>query len=465
MNRTGERIARTIGVLALALSLWLAVSGRMWPTARASNGAVDVLRIDERNADAAVVVARAVGAFLVQRAATGDSQTWPTLSVPFAVIPSDGVRAALGAAVSAGIPIHWWDSSGVRALALTASHAPRPQASTLIAAHALVTDDSATFAMTVSDVGGVLDSVTGGVLALRLAATQLQSPVRVLVRRDGKPVVSASVRVPGPVAVRRVLFYGAPGWETKFVMAALEESGWLVDGTLTLSPTARVRIGAPALLDTARYSAVVVLDSGHASARDLRRFVGQGGGVLFAGEALRDPAFATLLASRITTVRAAVAGGLLTDQPRRGLSAYHLRTDGGSIVLERDGRDAVVTIARRLVGRVLASGYRSTWHWRMEGREGSADEHRRWWNELVSAVAFAPADNRSDGASTTNVADWPGDAAPLADLVARLGARSPRVPPLAQPASGTVLPLWLLFAITCAALVTEWGLRRQRGAP
>ncbi len=465
MNRQVERIARAAGVLALMVALLLSLTRSMRPIAATARHRVHLLRIDARNADSAVAVARAVGALVVGNAMAGQSAPWPSLTVRLGVIPSLGVRAVLGGAASAGLSIRWWDSTGVRALALDASAVPMPQSLTLIAASvAAMSDSASTYALTVRDAGGVLDSVAGTAVPIRLRAAQLQGPVRALVQRNGETVVTAMVPAPLASAVRRVLFMGQPGWDAKFVVAALEESGWAVDGTLAVSPTARVRIGAPAALDTARYSAVVVLDSGVANARTLRRFVSQGGGAVIAGDAVRDPELASLRPVRMGADRAVVAGALLTDQPRRGLSAYALRAERGAIVLEREGLVAEVVVARRGVGRVLASGYRSTWRWRMEGREESVEAHRRWWNALVSAVAFTPPSAAGDTSRAGPVANWPGDAAPLADLIARVGAREVEGVVAVETSSRDGLPLWVLFAVAGAALVTEWALRRFRGA-
>ncbi len=466
MNRRVERIARAVGVFALMVALLLSVTRTMRPRTATARHRVPLLRIDARNADSAVAVARVVGALVVGNVIDRLGALWPSLTVRLRVIPSLGVRAVLGGAASAGLSIRWWDSTGVRALALDASAVPMPQSPTLIAASmAAMSESGSIYALTVRDAGGVLDSVAGTAVPIRLRAAQLQGPVRALVQQNGETVVSAMVPVPLASAVRRVLFMGQPGWDAKFVVAALEESGWLVDGALTVAPTARIRIGAPAALDTARYSAVVVLDSGVANARSLRRFVLQGGGAVIAGDALRDPGLASLLPARVNAERAVVAGALLTDQPRRGLSAWSLRAEREAIVLEREGPVAEVVVARRGVGRVLASGYRSTWRWRMEGREGSVEAHRRWWNALVSAVAFTPLSTPGDTIRGRPVANWPGEAAPLADLIARVGVREVEEMAANETRSGDGLPLWLLFTIAGAALVTEWALRRYRGAP
>jgi hypothetical protein len=183
---------------------------------------------------------------------------------------------------------------------------------------------------------------------------------------------------------------------------------------------------------------------------------------VIAGDALRDVTLSSV-GGRIAEERAPIAGALLTDEPRRGLAAFHLAAGPTSLTLEREGDDAVVVVARQRVGRVLASGYRGTWHWRMEGRDESADAHRRWWSDLVGVVAFAPAPD--DSASAAPVSRWPGDAAPIADLVARLGPASAVDTLPALRATGAWPPLRLLFVVAVVALLVEWALRRLRGAP
>jgi len=467
MTRGVERIARSVGIAALGLALILTVIGTWGQASVATRGGVPVLRVDARNADSAVGVARALAELVIREATTRTPRQWPSLFLDVTVIPSAGVRAVLGGATGAGMPVRWWDSTGVRAMALDAVWAPMPQSSTFIAAasDAAPTDRPVTFALTARDAGGVLDSVADLTVPLRIRATRLQGPVRAQLHRSGQLMVTASVPAPAAAAVRRILLLAQPGWEAKFVVAALEESGWLVDGTLAVSPTARVRLGTPTTLDTTRYSVALVLDSGVANVQALRRFLGQGGGVVISGEALRDPSLASLRPARIVDDRAVIAGALLSDAPRQGVSAYRLDADKATVVLEREGSAAMLVVARRGIGRVLASGYRSTWHWRMEGREGSAGAHRQWWNELVSTVAFAPRRAASDSLRDGTTRRWPGDAAPVADLIARIGAPSPGASRVEVPASRARFPAWILFVIAAVSLLTEWALRRLRGAP
>src|SRR6185503_3808548 len=91
-----------------------------------------------------------------------------------------------------------------------------------------------------------------------------------------------------PPATQRVFVAGAAGWESKFIIAALEEHGWNVDAHLVVAPQRDVYQGARGTLDPSRYAAVVLADSAAAEAAgDLETFTRRGGGVVLAGDATR----------------------------------------------------------------------------------------------------------------------------------------------------------------------------------
>ena len=265
-----------------------------------------------------------------------------------------------------------------------------------------------------------------------------------------------------------------PGWESRFTAAALEEAGWRVDGSYRVAPRTAVTLGAPARLDTSRYAVVVLLDSMSVDAAGLMRFVRQGGGLVLGGDALRIPALAPINPVRATSTRGAVAGALLTDTPSRGLEAWELVVKRGAFVVRADASDhrhaEPVLVAHRVeAGRVVASAYRNSWRWRMEGTDDGAAEHRAWWGGVLALAAGVPA------AVADSLADaYPGDAAPYADLVARSGKAVPvdsagvpdAVP--ARTAFDTVLDRLrsssgLLFMVIALALLGEWASRRLRG--
>lgn len=460
-----ERVARGVGVTALVAALLLAVLRLLRPDGAEATGGEVVVSSDVAR-DAAAVT-RALAARLVRDGSREMSDPWPVVVANLQTLPTARVRGILAAARTAGMPVRWRDSIGVRDLSLDAAPVASPSGGTLVSAVVRATDSLKADAFRLRDAGGVLDS-TGARAQhrIRLRAAALTGPVQAEVLRDDASSAIASVHVPVAAMVRRVRVYAQPGWESKFVAAALEEKGWVVDGTLTVSPKARVRLGDPMALDTGRYSVAVVLDSGVADARALRQFLAQGGGAIVAGDASRDPAVreAVLDGGRIARIedeRPPVAGALLTDEPRRGITAYHLAPGPSSVVLEREGAEAIVVGGRIGAGRVVVSGYRETWRWRMEGRDESADAHRRWWDALLAAAAFVPSDR---AAAASVVGPWPGDAAPVADLVARLGPSvDSRVADDGRALPNRV-PLWLLYVVSAIALLLEWALRRLRGA-
>lgn len=126
-----------------------------------------------------------------------------------------------------------------------------------------------------------------------------------------------------------------------------------------------------------------------------------------------------------------------------------------AIPLERRS-EAIAVAARRFgAGRVVQSGYEDTWRWRMAGAETSVRDHREWWTELVSNVAYAPR------VALPALGD--ADDAPVAELVSALG------PPSAQgdvAGGGLSRSHWLawMFALVAVALIAEVASRRLRGA-
>ena len=427
-----EQWARGIGVAALVAALIVSMINVGGPAdGRARDGGVP-LRIDAMTADSSHRLARDITGRIGEHVARGSASSWPALTVQLTAIPSAPSRTILGDVAAAGAPLRWFDSLAVRDLSLSTAATVTPHPATMV--NARVRTNGNPVSLVLRDAGGVLDSTRAAALpegkgtrdtayyaSLRVRAVSVQAPLRAELWRAGQRVASASSTLPMAPTVRRVRLDAQPGWESKFVVTALEESGWSVDGSLTISPKARVQLGTSSTLDTARYSVAVVLDSGVADARALRAFVNSGGGLVMAGDALRDGTLGTLRPARIEDARAPIAGALLTDEPRRGLSAFHLDPAPQAVVLEHEDGEPVLVVARHGVGRVLAVGYRESWRWRMEGRDESADAHRHFWTQLLAAVAFASAPPAADSVTRAGAGDWPGDVAPLADLTARIG--------------------------------------------
>jgi hypothetical protein len=252
---------------------------------------------------------------------------------------------------------------------------------------------------------------------------------------------------------------GAAGWEAKFVVAALEESGWTVDARLFVGPGQDVVQGggARAGLDTSRHAAVVLLDSAAAEqTRGVEQFVRSGGGVVLAGDANRASRVASLVAWRAGKRETAPLGTLPGDTTWRGLSRLPLDTIAPrrAVVLEtRNGRP-VVAARRHYSGRVAGVGYDQTWRWRMAGGDNGLVEHREWWSRVVASVAARPA-LVGTGVTTS--------AAPLASLYDVLGPPAPEARALPVALSPGLLAN-VLGLMCLAALLTEWLLRRSRGA-
>jgi hypothetical protein len=391
----------------------------------------------------------------------GDIAARDTLVLPLSTVPGAPLRAGLMSLHHAGVPVRWTDSTGARGMALSVTRVASPQAPLDVR---LSVPPGRTVVL--RDAGGVLDSVANRAPTL---SWRLQSASPPLVATVGRSAVRASL--PDSGVPRRLLVLADPGWESKFVAAALEEAGWQVDGTFRVSPSGATTLGAPQRLDTARYAAVLILDSLRVDGAAIREFVARGGGAVLSGDALRIPALATWRPARATAVRGAIAGALLTDTPRRGLEAWELEPVADAVVLQVDrgdhAHDEPALVARRVgAGRVVAMSYRESWRWRMQGTDDGMSDHRAWWTAAVAAAVPSPVARvaSSDG--------YPGASAPYADLVARVAAPIAAVENSVRRAGIDAdrqgdLPLPLrppvLLLTALVALLAEWASRRLRG--
>ena len=362
-------------------------------------------------------------------------------------VPGAAVRAWLFALSRSGSVVSWRAAATLGASSATVEPLPEPSGRVRLT----VVGAPGTSA-SVHDAAGIVDSAKLGTTGVRVLDATLNGTVRV--NLSGAAVTTAPR---DSLRLRSVLVLARAGWEGKFVVAALEESGWRVDARLTVAPNAVVEQGTLLGLDTARYSAAVALDETAAAlAPALIRFARSGGGVIIAPAAARIPALATLLPARLGDTLPAVLGALASESPRRGLPAVALRpTSRDAVVLERRSGAAVTVASRVALGRVLLVGFEDTWRWRMEGSDASPAEHRAWWSGLVSAVAYAPSGRR---AVVPNV-----DEAPYAALVAAVGTAAAS----AFASTPPLLRAWwdrMLFALLLAGLLTEWSSRRLRGA-
>ncbi|HZK78700.1 MAG TPA: hypothetical protein VFC35_07320 [Gemmatimonadaceae bacterium] len=268
---------------------------------------------------------------------------------------------------------------------------------------------------------------------------------------------TARSSLPDTLRIRRVLVIGNADWESKFVIAALEEDGWKVDAQTHLAPGVSVTQGSVNSIDTSRYSAVIALDrSASAYASEIVRYASSGGGVVIGAEASGIESLAPLRAGGVgrIEVSSAIASepGSVSLQSLSVLPVAGMK--GDAVALDRRGGSVTVAARRFGGGRVVQLGYLDTWRWRMSGGENAVPEHRKWWTNAVAGVAYAPPSIR---AVTPAVDD-----APVARLVESLGQQTPASKsPLESP--GPTVPLWLLFAILSASLLAEWVSRRTRG--
>ncbi|HLE57518.1 MAG TPA: hypothetical protein VJB15_10575 [Rhodothermia bacterium] len=306
----------------------------------------------------------------------------------------------------------------------------------------------------VADEAGVIDSIESRDAGASLI---ISSAVGNITSRVGK---SVAMTVPGDsISLRKVLVIGDAGWESKFVAAALEESGWKVDAFIRVAPGIDVTQGSIATIDTARYSAVVALDNSVASyAEQIARFARSGGGVVLAPAAAQVAAMGPLRSGGVGDAAAPAQVANISGSISRATLAMAPILDprGDAVPLERRSGTLALAARRLGAGRVLQSGYEDTWRWRMAGGETSVRDHRGWWTELVSNVAYAP---RVALPSPKVQADD----APLADLVSALGPPRAKADVSGAGFDRSHLPAWL-FVLLSLGLIGEVVSRRLRGA-
>ena len=353
-------------------------------------------------------------------------------------------RAWLAALRSAGVVVRWSGAPPALGVSVERVREPRAPVRVLLAA-----DTGAALAL--SDSAGAIDTLRVESGGATLEAADLVGAVRA--RRAG---YSATAAAPSHDARRAVLVLGRASWESRFLLAALTESGWRVRARLPVAPG--VAVSDPDILpiDTSRYDAVVALDSSAADlAPAIARFIGAGGGLVAAGSATSIDALRSLLPARAGARR---PGRILLDSDSVTRADLPFRPLGGprpdASVLERTSA-GIATAARRAgMGRALSVGYDETWRWRMLGGSSGASAHRTWWSRTVGLVAPERETAREPVRGS--------DAAPVAALVEALGPPSRPSVPLAIR-RGDALPLLALLLLS-VALLAETASRRFRGA-
>jgi hypothetical protein len=374
---------------------------------------------------------------------------WSTVVAPAAVQialdhPPAGVeRDWLAALPAAATTVSW---SGPRLLPTAVAVEPRADPAGGIDISIAAPADSL---VVLRDTLGVLDSARATMFGVR---AEIPRPRPVIDAVVGAVTARGARR--DSLALKRLLVVGAAGWEMKFTVAALEERGWGVDAHYAVSPKSDVRQGDDGIIDTARYAAVLAIDTTTARLADrIGKFVHSGGGLVLWAPAAAARSLGAL-APGGTGALVEDAGAAPSDSaPRAGLELVPIvGLAADAVVLER--RESHVSVAARRLGagRVIQIGYTNLWRWRMGGGDASPELHRAWLAGLVARVAYAPR---------MAVTVPPTDVAPVATLIDRLGPATPRgaVRRVFDPA---LVAAWI-FTIVCAALVAEWASRRLRG--
>ena len=233
-----ERACRALAVVALTAAAWMAWRDGRGASATAGAPSRRLLTLDR----AAVRDASGQGAVAAMHlalvASAGD-----TLEVQLRELPTRPARAALAAVAGAARPLAFWvDSTASAGVALSVAEIPGPRGGFDVRAAS-----GGSGRVTLRDAGGVLDSLEGA--PRQVHGWRVSGDARRVHLDAGSAQAVVDLRAVG--STKRLFVYGEPGWESKFVVAALEELGWQVDGTVRVSPSGRVTVGVPGRLDTA----------------------------------------------------------------------------------------------------------------------------------------------------------------------------------------------------------------------
>lgn len=373
-----------------------------------------------------------------------------TLHLELARAPDPRSRDWLVALRAAGSSMSWRAPSAP-ALAITTEPVADPRGRVRIA---IAAPHAA--ALAVRDAAGLLDSLTVEHLGGSVGGAAVG-----VVRAD-LGIHTATAAATDSTVLRRLLVIGQANWESRFVIAALEEQGWAIDARLVIAPGAVVRQGRDVPIDTSYYSAVIALDTtAAAEGVGIARYVRSGGGLILAGSASLAPALARLAPARAGS-RYQASARLASRTTSLATLGYHALEDlsAGAVTLYT-GEGGVAVAAHRLgAGRVVQAGHDETWRWRMTGGDEGLPAHRTWWAGLVGAAAYAPVAPTASASTRASV----GDGAPLASLFAMLGPpRAAIAPRVNAPVRGTAFES-AVFALAVMALLAEWASRRLRGA-
>jgi hypothetical protein len=360
-------------------------------------------------------------------------------------VPSKIERAWLSALAGAGSSVTW--SGDLPSVMVDAQRVASPTGGTKL----LVAAPSGS-SVVMSDEVGVIDTLqthdAGASVTLNSVADRLSA-------RTKNSIASTVVR--DSLVLHKILVIAGAGWESKFVLAALEEEGWKVDALIRVAPGVDVTQGSTAI-DTSRYSAVVSLDAGASPyANRIVEFARNGGGVILGPGAASLDGMAPLRAAAVgpsTSENRGVQSGAVVSLATLPLAPIaSLRSD--ATPFEKRGAAVAIAAERTGPGRVLQIGYEDTWRWRMSGGDGAVRDHRLWWTRLVSSVAYAPRIPRITSTMST-------DEAPVIGLVASIGPGTPAEGMARLSARPSDWMIWL-FVFLALGLITEVASRRVRG--
>ncbi len=354
------------------------------------------------------------------------------------------------------------------------------------------------------DTLGLRDSVVAPNAPQRFQLTRLEEGTSAVVG-----VVVAHDLPRDSLAFRRLLLLGRASWESRFVAAALTERGWIVDARFVVAPGSDVyqgivaprpaqaspaeepaarqsqapnriapqvdggapgmprAFGAPAppvaapvteppvriAIDTARYSAVLAIDSTaarHGAA--IARYLRDGGGLVLWSDAAATPALHPFAAGGSGTEIPVQSGAVPDSLPRAALGLVPIvPLHHDAVALETRGSLIAVGARRIGMGRVVEIGYVDSWRWPMGGGESAPERYRAWLAGLVAQVALVGRVPVGSGGT---------DPVPVAGLLDRLGPSTAAFSD--AQAERDAIPAWI-FAVLLSALLIEWSSRRIRG--
>jgi hypothetical protein len=421
-----EQVLRGIVIVVLAVMLWQSLH-------------------EQNDSDGRAVSARGIGRATLSNWSSF-SKAPGSIHVQLDSAPSRVERAWLSALAGAGRSVTW--SGDIPAMMIDAQPVASPTGGTKVL---LAAPNGSS--VTMSDEVGVIDTLrphdAGASVTLNSVADRLTA--------HAKGSVAATSKLDS-VVLHRILVIGEAGWESKFVVAALEEEGWKVDELIRVAPGVDVTQGSVAI-DTSRYSAVVALDAGASPyANRIVEFARNGGGVILGpGAASLDamlPVRAGAVGRSTSDTRGVQSGGTISLATLPLAPITSLRN--GATPFEKRGSAIAIAAERVGAGRVLQLGYEDTWRWRMSGGDGGVSDHRLWWTRLVSSVAYAPRIPRTISTIST-------DPAPMIGLVSNIGSDTP--PNATSGLSGNQSePMTWLFVLLTLGLIGEIASRRMRGA-